>query len=425
MECMIVTYMSNLDGIACSHHIDDRIPYFDKSGINVRVITSVFAPRNTSYAQSRVFFLHPEEIRNYLRFKLKQKIKNRALYGICLNLAFLPLLPFNLMSRIILPRHDQSLWWSLPAFGLMRKQCRYKRPDVIYSTGGSHGAHLAAALVSRATGIPWVAEFQDPPIHGYCCKSKTERKFILWMEKMMMERASKVVFLTDNAKNESEKRTGGYAKGTTIYPGSDPVLFKNINPKRTIENLLTISHIGSLGGNRNLRAFFLAMERAIEVEPKMASDVQIEIIGGMGKELKNDFGNFRFKNILKMKGKLSRESVLERMASTDVLLLVQGLDDVSSGQIPCKTYEYLYARRPILGLLYHNDELSDMLMKRGHYTAKADDVADIERAILEVYSRWKLGNLNMIENPSPISIRDAVAELVTVLEQSVDKFGNQ
>ena len=45
------------------------------------------------------------------------------------------------------------------------------RPDVLYSTSSPVSAHLVALLVSRATGIPWVADFRDawtknPMAHG-------------------------------------------------------------------------------------------------------------------------------------------------------------------------------------------------------------------------------------------------------------------
>ena len=35
------------------------------------------------------------------------------------------------------------------------------RPDVLYSTLSPASAHLVALMVSRATGIPWVADFRD------------------------------------------------------------------------------------------------------------------------------------------------------------------------------------------------------------------------------------------------------------------------
>ena len=56
---------------------------------------------------------------------------------------------------------DNGLGWAPFAFIAALRAARRDRPDVIYSTSAPYGSHIVAMLVSRLTGIPWVADFRD------------------------------------------------------------------------------------------------------------------------------------------------------------------------------------------------------------------------------------------------------------------------
>jgi len=419
MKCLVFSYLSGIDGLPCSHHIDDRIPYFRESGVNFRMVTSVFSRKTRSYPQSRVFPLHPGEIRNLIRTKLKGKIHNRILYSICFAILFLPFMPLYFFIWGILPRHDNTIWWSFPAFIVGLVKCMSSRPDILYSTGGSNSAHLAAAWVSKFTKTPWIAEFQDPLIHGYCSRSRTEERFIEWLEKMIMIRAEKVVFLTCAARSISERRTGQIGKGVTIYPGGKPDLFDGPRYSSIENDQLMISHVGSLLGSRSPKCLFLALNEAIEVDQSIASDITFELIGSTRNELEIYLNDFRHREIINVLGKLPRASAIDRMKKTDVLMLIQNLEEVSSETIPSKIYEYLLAQKPILGLVHNNRELTEMLEKRGHFVAEGSDVDAIKDRILEIHTLWKNGSLTRVYNGKPIIVRDAVRNLMTLCDDLV------
>jgi hypothetical protein len=411
--------MSEVDGLACSHHIDDRIPYFKEHGVDVVMVTSIFARRTLNYPQSRVFPLHPGEIRNFIRTKLKGKIHNRILYIFCFAIFFLPLVPLYFVARIILPRHDNTIWWSIPAFIVGLRKCMSNKADILYSTGGSNSAHLAAAWISKCTKTPWVAEFQDPLIHGYFSKSRTEGRFIQWLEKMIMKRAKKVVFLTASARTIAERRTGQNGKGITIYAGGDPDLFDGPDLSSTEDGQLTISHMGSFIGSRNPRCFLLALNEAIERDQSITSDITFEVIGATTSEMEIYLNGFQHREMINILGKLPRASAITRMKSADVLLLIQNLENVSTETIPSKVYEYLLAQKPILGLVHHNPELTEMLQQRGHFVAEGDNVDAVKNRILEIHKQWKKGNLIDIIYWKPIFVQDAVKDLVVICRDLV------
>ena len=69
------------------------------------------------------------------------------------------------------------------------------------------------------------------------------------------------------------------------------------------------------------------------------------------------------------------------MQQTDCLLVIQNIIYFSCETIPSKVYEYLLTGRPIIGLVYNNEELEKMLTEHGHFAVPANSVQDIAEAI--------------------------------------------
>jgi hypothetical protein len=105
------------------------------------------------------------------------------------------------------------------------------------------------------------------------------------------------------------------------------------------------------------------------------------------------------------------------MLEADILLLVQNIDDFSAETIPSKVYEYLMARRPILGLVYRSPELAGMLESLGHTSVTAEDVGAVRAAIAEIHRRRER---SAVEPPgvSPYTTRAAVERLVAIAERT-------
>ena len=99
------------------------------------------------------------------------------------------------------------------------------------------------------------------------------------------------------------------------------------------------------------------------------------------------------------------------MESSDVLLLVQDVSDISSETIPSKVYEYLHSDRPVLGLVYRNPELTRILEDHGHISVEVDDPPAIARALGNLVDRWNKKKLTEEILSSDLSVANAVDEL--------------
>ena len=140
--------------------------------------------------------------------------------------------------------------------------------------------------------------------------------------------------------------------------------------------------------------------------------LQVHLYGSLQKDVLGQIDASECRRMFILHGLVPRDRAASEMLRGDLLLLIQGADDVSSETIPSKVYEYFQARRPVLGLVYKNPELWGMLERLGHRPAGADDPKGIKEAVLHFVRRWEENGLSKAAEPSPITVEAAVEQLV-------------
>lgn len=404
---LVVSYFANTEGLACSHHIDDRLELLQASSVSVTLLTSCCVQKMPSLRHLRACSLSPSGVRFELRQVLKRSTKPRWMLKFFELLALLPLYPFYWLEKLVLNIDTTWFWCPLATIRAILA-CLHSRPHVVYSTGGAVSAHLVARLVAGFFGVRWIAEFQDPLIHSYCARSKIEYRLISWAERTICTAASCVVFLTEKAREQCAARTTLAERGVVIYPGAMKPSYCGTHHHSATFNLV---HVGSLGGSRNLCALMDALAGLFQKHPVLQEVVRVHLYGSMGKDILEQLQASPLKEVFLIKGKISREQALSEMFAADLLLLIQNIDPISSETIPSKVYEYLHCGRPILGLVYDNDELSTMLEHLGHLAASIKDPAGISAMVYEAYLRRKsCGGQRAL--PSPYTTEAAVRQLI-------------
>ena len=222
---LILSYRANIDGSACSQHIDDRLPHFAKRNITPVLLTGTIGDRSSAWPHHQCWSIAPSGIRFELRHLLRKRFKKRWQFKAVETLLLLPVFPFYILEKIILNLESEWSWFfvaSVKGYFL----CRKYRPEVIYSTGGTASAHVAAGILSRLTGLPWLAETQDPLVHDHdWSRGKRVLKIYKWLEHSICRKADSFIFLTETARENMALRTGMASCGKVIYPGADPDLF--------------------------------------------------------------------------------------------------------------------------------------------------------------------------------------------------------
>ncbi|MHB8782434.1 MAG: glycosyltransferase [Desulfobacteria bacterium] len=409
---LVLSYFSHVDGMACAQHVDDRIPLLREAGIEPVLLTGPCGERWEEGRHATARCVAPSGIRFEVRHLFRKRGWRGPLHKVFEFLLLLPVLPFYLLEKLLADLDSQWSWFPLAArrgYAL----CREVGPELIYSTGGAASAHIAAGMIARRTGIPWVAEFQDPLVHGDWYRGKVARKAFSFVERYVCARAFRVIFLTEEARRRAAARTSLGDRGRCIYPGAEPP--PELPPRRRNGALLRFAHLGSFGGSRNPAVLLTAARLLLDERPELAETVRFDFYGNCDANSKRLLREFPREGVVTFHGRVSRSASLTAMRDADVLVLIQNVADYSAETIPSKVYEYLAAGRPILGLVHRNVELAGMLTGLGHTVAEAADAGSVRGAISEIHRRWEAGALETLAG-SPYTIASAVDRLIAIAE---------
>lgn len=392
---LVISYWANVDGMACSHHIDDRLRHLRAAGIDVEMITSTCGPRPPNWGSRwhRVPSFSPSGY----RFEVRQITRPmpRPWGRLVKTLLMLPITPLYAMEKQAI-NLDSTFWWWVSAGLCGLGWSAWRGFDLVYSTGGAVSAHAAAALVAGVRGLPWIAEIQDPLVYQGLGRGPAAARLVSRLERLVHARATGVVYLTERACQRAKERSGGSAPCTFIYPGAE-FGAKRVAPAGSDQ--MQIAHVGTFGTTRNPKVLLDALARLAARRGDVRRDLRLRLLGSVDSASRRMARAFPHPEMVEVADKVSREAALGVIANSDLLLVIQNRDRVAEETIPSKTYDYLATGRPILGLVYRNRELRELLEGAGHTAVEGDDVEGIERALEASYERWRRGEAT----PEPFS----------------------
>ena len=411
---LILSYRVNVPGSACAQHIDDRLPVMEQAGITPIILSGPIGKRLDNWRHLRVWSLAPSGIRFELRHYLRKRYPVRWQFKLAETLLLLPVFPLYLMEKLVINLESEWSWcFSASLFGILLQK-RY-RPVAIYSTGGSASAHLAALVVSKVTGVPWIAETQDPLVHDQDWqRSRAVYHLYCWLERRIAKSCSAFVFVTAKALENARNRVGSDFPGAVIYPGATrPPL--DADHYRKGEQL-HFAHFGSLAGSRNLCVFLEALHLLLQEEKERPQSVQIDLYGSIDTPSWVRAKQLNLDALIRYHGLVDRQAALRAMRQADCLLLIQNTTFFSTETIPSKVYEYLHSGRPILGLVHHNQELAALLGQRGHFIAPADDPLAVQQQLATLLAAWKQTDFaDAFFVRQPVMLERAVQELLGLI----------
>jgi glycosyltransferase involved in cell wall biosynthesis len=218
----------------------------------------------------------------------------------------------------------------------------------------------------------------------------------------------------------ARQRVGEPFAGVVILPGSSPSLF---GPARyTKGSYCHFAHFGSLAGTRNLQVFFQALDLLLQDDPALRSCIRVDLYGSFDRLSIAAMHRYALESLVSHFGLIDRKKALEAMQGADCLLLIQNVTFFSSETIPSKIYEYLLSGRPVLGLVYQNTELTEILAADSHFVAAADDVHGVKKRLAEILHLYKTTDFIWHNGAGTYRIDAAVRQLIALVgkPQQVD-----
>lgn len=257
-----------------------------------------------------------------------------------------------LRGNLFIP--DARCWWIRPSVRFLKRYLKEHPVDTIISTGPPHSMHLIAKELHKKFNIPWVADFRDPwtDIDFYKdlkLTRRSDRKHHR-LERQVLSEATRVVTVGwDCAKGLENHGANNVAVITNGYDFFD---ISNENYQKT--SILTMSHIGIIGANRNPEMFWEAIS-------ELDIPMKIRLIGQIDNSVIESIKRHNIENYVEIIPYIPHNQVIEEQQKSDVLLLFVNNTPNAKGILTGKLFEYIASGRPILSIGPENGDSSRIL----------------------------------------------------------------
>lgn len=264
-----------------------------------------------------------------------------------------------------------------------------EKVSAILSTSLPSTCHLAALILKKMTGLPWVADFreawtQNPFVQYPAAVLKVETR----MEAAVMRNADAVTVINDPIREDFEKKYPEQAeKCVTVSHGFDPEDFQH--RERSPSKRFTILYAGSLYGKRSSGVFFSVLKDLAENE-EVRDDLRVQFVGGVG-EAQERVDQLGLSDMVDISGYVSHEKVFSFMVDAHVLLLIIGAEEGGSRISTGKLFEYIGSGTPILALTPEG-AAAEVIRKTGAgVVVDPENAEEIKKTVLNLYQKHKRG----------------------------------
>ena len=313
---------------------------------------------------------------------------------------------------------DGGVGWLPFALWAGLRAVRRDRPKVIFSSSPPQSGHLAALVIHRLTGIPWVADFRDEwaaDAHRVD-QPRTLARLAARAERAFTSHARRSVvaagYFDIAGLRTSDPRRVEIPNGV-----DDADLATNIHPPA---DRFVLAYVGTIYGIRDPSPVFRALAALVNRGEIDAGRFAVRLVGSLWLEGFEPPTGIEVQST----GYVDHARALREMsAATALLLYVPSASLAPSG----KLFEYLASGRPIL-CLTHPDNLASRLVEAWGAGVVADphDESEIERAIMTLWKRWQENGLPDAEDVrartlEQYSRRAGAERLAAVLEDASDR----
>lgn len=256
---------------------------------------------------------------------------------------------------------DGMIGWLPHALRAGRRATDGWRPDVVFASAPPFTTLIAGRLIARRVGAPLVIEYRDRWLEDPYGYTPPFRRWIdEKLENWCAAPARGIVTVSGPWQDDYRAR---WSKPVVVaYNGFDPddlAGFDDIAPD--IGATLNILYTGILYPDRRDPA---PLFRALAAMPEARDRIRVDFYGANVEQLQAEIAAYGLEGIVAVHpGVPFRESLrLQRRA--DVLLLLQWNNVLERGNVPGKVFEYLAARRPVLGIGYEDGVPARLLRER-------------------------------------------------------------
>jgi glycosyltransferase involved in cell wall biosynthesis len=304
----------------------------------------------------------------------------------------------KLMSRIsdtfFIP--DNKVGWRRKALARALAMHRETPFDLIFATAPPFTDFMIGAELKRRIGKPLVLDYRDPwvdyPFKFYPTPFHRWRNVVL--ERRALRASSHVVTTNRRVKESIIHRHGflTYHDIDIIPQGFDPEDFpasvvrgkKKTAAASEAAGRMRVTYAGIFWEDRVPDYFLQAMHNLFAEKPRLRGRIEARFVGTFRDENVKLVKRLGLQDAVHVTGYLPHPQCIKELVDSDVLWTTVG-DEFGS---PGKTYEYIGAKKPILGLV-PDGFLKSTILEAGGRAVAPNDVSGIMKALEEYLAAFE------------------------------------
>ncbi len=313
---------------------------------------------------------------------------------------------------------DPRIMWVRPSVKFLKSYLKKHPVDAIVSTGPPQSMHLIGLKLSRATGLPWLADFRDPWTKIFYFKHleltpKSEAKHQA-LEKKVVDGATRVIAVSPMVKKDFEAITSTPVE--LITNGFDE---EDFNDPFEADEYFNITHTGLFASDGDPEILWKVLSAKCQDDKEFRKLLRIRLVGKTDQEIVNSIEAAGLGPNLVNLGYQSHEVAVREQRNASVLILPLRKEPEYEAVLPGKLFEYLASRRPILGIGQTDGAMAQVVRNTGSgIVYDWEDEEKIRRWIDFSWDEFKANEL--LDNASDISMysrRRLTKRLAALLEE--------